>query len=167
MKDNVWIFPILFILHDMEEIIGLDAWLKKNRALLINRYPTISRAYRSYSTEGMAAAVLEELLLCIIICAAAELGGFYRLWLGVFAAFALHLVVHIVQTAVFRGYIPAVITSLLCLPPSVWLISCWIGAISCSAAQLLLYTAAGAAITAGNLKIAHMIIRAFTKRCSL
>ncbi len=31
MAAYVWLFPILFIFHDMEEIIGLIPWYQKNK----------------------------------------------------------------------------------------------------------------------------------------
>lgn len=63
MYEMIWMLPILFIVHDMEEIIGFGVWLKKNGAFLDKKYPKISNKYKPYSTEGMAAAVMEEMLL--------------------------------------------------------------------------------------------------------
>ena len=68
MQEIIWMFPILFIVHDMEEIMGFGLWLKKNRTLLDRKYPKISNTYNPYSTEGMAAAVMEEMVICLIIC---------------------------------------------------------------------------------------------------
>ncbi|MGN0386744.1 MAG: HXXEE domain-containing protein [Lachnospiraceae bacterium] len=41
MENYVWLFPILFIFHDMEEIIGFGIWREKNRKLLKEKYPNI------------------------------------------------------------------------------------------------------------------------------
>lgn len=60
LNEYVWLFPVLFILHDMEEIIGFGIWLQKNRTMLDEKYPKISRTYQDFSTEGMALAVTEE-----------------------------------------------------------------------------------------------------------
>lgn len=65
MQEIIWMFPILFIVHDMEEIMGFGLWLKRNKALLDRKYQKISNTYNPYSTEGMTAAVMEELVICL------------------------------------------------------------------------------------------------------
>lgn len=164
MQEIIWLFPILFIVHDMEEIMGLDLWLKKNRTLLDRKYPKISSIYKPYSTEGMTAAVMEEMVLCLVVCIVSRFTGFYGLWFGTFVAYTFHLIVHICQSIVIKKYIPAVVTSILCLPFSIWLIAISIRALSYSISQVLVYSFIGLAIIAGNLKIAHWIIHVFTKK---
>ena len=65
MKEYVWLFPIIFMFHDMEEIIGFKYFLRQNTAELQQRFPFILRRYKDFSTEGFALAVYEELILCI------------------------------------------------------------------------------------------------------
>lgn len=164
MQEIIWIFPILFIVHDMEEIMGFGLWLKRNRALLDRKYPKISNIYNPYSTEGMAAAVMEEMVLCLVICIISRSTGFYGLWLGAFIAYTFHLVVHLGQAIVIKKYIPAVITSIICLPLSIWFTAISISNLSYSISQVLVFSLIGIATIAGNLKIAHWIIHIFTKK---
>lgn len=164
MREMIWIFPILFIVHDMEEIIGLNLWLKKNMVLLDKKYPQISKIYKLYSTEGMAAAVMEEMVVCLVICIITRLTQFYGLWIGTFIAYTFHLLVHIVQSVVIRKYIPAVITSILCLPLSIWLIEISISALSYTNAQVLVYSIMGIVLITVNLKVAHWIMHVYTKK---
>ncbi|MDD6038548.1 MAG: HXXEE domain-containing protein [bacterium] len=158
MNEIIWLFPILFILHDMEEIIGLESWLKKNMAFLEQKFPKISKTFQQYSTRGMAAAVMEELILCIAICVITRFTGFYGLWLGTFLAYTFHLVVHLFQSIVLKKYIPAVITGMICLPISIWLLVISIGMLHYPCLQVILYGFIGIVIIAGNLKIAHWIM---------
>ena len=37
MKDIIWLFPLLFIFHDLEEIIGFIPWLQRNERLLAKK----------------------------------------------------------------------------------------------------------------------------------
>lgn len=164
MQEIIWMFPILFIVHDMEEIMGLGLWLKKNRAQLERKYPRFRNAYSPYSTEGMTAAVMEEMVLCLVICIIARFTEFYGLWLGVFIAYAFHLIVHIGQGIVIKKYIPAVITSIICLPLSIWFIVVSISSLSYSVRQVMFYSLIGIIIIVGNLKIAHWIMHVFTKQ---
>ena len=164
MQEIIWLFPILFIVHDMEEIMGFGLWLQKNKRFLDERYPKISKTYTPYSTEGMTAAVMEEMILCLHNCALARTTQFYGLWLGGFIAYAIHLVVHIGQSLVIRKYIPALLTSVICLPVSVWLIIVSIGNLGFSAMQVILYSVLGLAVVGGNLKLAHWIIHKFVQK---
>lgn len=164
MQEIIWMFPILFIVHDMEEIIGFGLWLKRNIKLLDEKYPKISNKYKPYSTEGMAAAVMEELVICLVICIITRFTECYGLWLGSFIAYTLHLIIHMGQSIVIKKYIPAVITSIICLPISVWFIAISISALSYSIVQVLIFSLMGIVLIAGNLKVAHGIIHLFTKR---
>lgn len=112
----IWLFPTLFMFHDMEEIIGLRSWLIRNESILAKRFPKIAQVYTNFTTEGFAVAVFEELCICILFCLLASLPWmfFKLLWVGAFMAYTLHLVVHVVQAILFRGYIPALATSLIC-----------------------------------------------------
>ena len=166
MEKYIWLFPSLFIFHDMEEIIGFGIWLKKNKSMLDKKYPFISKVYENYSTEGMAFAVFEEFILCIIFCiltVITENQYVYLLWLGSFIAYTLHLVIHIGQSIIIRKYIPSLITSIICLPISIWCISKSIYIVDCEMSTTILYSIIGIIIVALNLKFAQSLIGKFTK----
>lgn len=163
MEKYVWLFPLLFIFHDMEEIIGFGIWYKRNKVMLDERFPAISKSYVDYSTEGMAAAVYEELLLCIAFCIMAIATSKYALWLGGFIAYAVHLVMHIGQSIVIRSYIPALATSIIALPVSIWIIKECIELLGYSAGTVILYSVIGIAIVGLNLKFAHLLLSWFTR----
>ena len=46
MAFYLWMFPLLFIFHDMEEIIGLVPWIRLNETLLSQKDPTILKIHR-------------------------------------------------------------------------------------------------------------------------
>lgn len=166
MEKYIWLFPLLFIFHDMEEIIGFGIWLKKNKSMLDKKYPFISKVYENYSTEGMAFAVFEKFILCIIFCiltVITENQYVYLLWLGSFIAYTLHLVIHIGQSIIIRKYIPSLITSIICLPISIWCISKSIYIVDCEMSTTILYSIIGIIIVALNLKFAQSLIGKFTK----
>lgn len=70
------------------------------------------------STGAFAIAALEELLVITAVTLYYLAGGAYsfEIWLALFLAFSLHLVVHIGQAVVVGGYIPGVVTSFIALP---------------------------------------------------
>ena len=39
----VWSLPLLFVIHDAEEVLFLPSWLRRNRELLARRVPSAMR----------------------------------------------------------------------------------------------------------------------------
>lgn len=62
-----------------------------------------------------------------------------------------------------RKYIPALITSIICLPISICVIGWSIELLSYSVYNVVIYSLIAIAVIAGNLKIAHWIIHIFAK----
>lgn len=121
MKEYILLLPIIFIFHDMEEVVGFGYFFKKNPALY-DRFPRVMKAYRNFKTEGFAAAVYEEFIPFFGV----SLLAYYfpnkmliSMWYGLFLALAGHFIIHIGQTIYLRKYIPSFVTSLICLPVSV------------------------------------------------
>ena len=68
MNKYIWIFPVLFMFHDMEEVVGIKPWLEKNTDEITSRFPAAKKllsAYKDITTEGFALAVYEELVVLI------------------------------------------------------------------------------------------------------
>lgn len=97
-------------------------WLNHNQKFLREKYPKIIRQYEQTSSEGFALAVFEELLLCISLCIISIFTNWYGLWIGGFIGCTLHFLIHIGQSIVIRKYIPCLITSIIALPISVYVI---------------------------------------------
>ena len=57
MAKYIWLFPVLFVFHDLEEIIGFGVWGKKNVTIIEKRMPRVATAYKKmfaqYSMEGV------------------------------------------------------------------------------------------------------------------
>lgn len=114
----MWLLPIVFMLHDFEEIIMFRPWLDSNRQNLLSRFPRFAKfvfpLYDTISTTGFAFVVM---LLFILITAVTFLAvelELYTLWFGVFMLFFMHLLIHIISTLVYQKYVPVIITSMLC-----------------------------------------------------
>lgn len=152
--------------HDMEEVIGFGIFLKKNKRMLDRKYPFVSRTYEPFSAEGIALAVFEQFVVCLLFCILAlftDSRYVWLIWLGGLIAYTLHLLIHMVQAAVIRTYIPALATSILCLPVSVWCIAKSIETLHCSVGEIIVFGIIGTAIVAANLKFAQSLIGRFTK----
>ncbi|MBR6984508.1 HXXEE domain-containing protein [Ruminococcus sp. XPD3002] len=167
MKDYVLLLPILFIFHDMEEIIGFGHFFRNNKQLF-ERFPKITDAYKDFSAEGFALAVYEEFIPFFGI---SLLAFFFpckvlnALWLGLMIALTAHFIVHIGQSIYIRKYIPSLITSLICLPPSVMIIIKSLSAINIDLMTLILIPVAIIGMII-NLKFAHSLMHKYGKRLS-
>ncbi len=120
MKEFILLLPIIFIFHDMEEVVGFGYFFKKNPDLY-DRFPRVLKAYRNFKTEGFAAAVYEEFIpffgvSLLAYCFPNKI--LLSMWYGLFLALAGHFIIHIGQTFYLKKYIPSFITSLICLPVS-------------------------------------------------
>lgn len=123
----IWLFPIMFILHDFEELIMTEKWMKRNANLLIQKLPTriADRAitFFSKSTAQLSTTVL--VIFVFVSCATIManqyiiqglLGDIYFFTI-VTLAFFLHAFTHIAQSIILRSITPGVITSVLVIIP--------------------------------------------------
>lgn len=167
IKFLISIFPIVFMLHDFEEIIFFKAWLNKNKALLQRRFPRLSRRVLPHleklSTAAFRLAVAEEFLLLSIITYLSLWWEQYLLWFAIFMAFSIHLVGHIIQWIVFRQYIPSIVTAFLSLPYCIYTFNRFLSADILNAFQMLGWTIAGFALMVVNLFFAHQLALRFEK----
>jgi hypothetical protein len=117
IESLMWLLVVVFMFHDFEEIIMMQAWTRKNGQAIRRRFPgalgeTITR-HGQLSAPAFAMAVAEEFVVlstAVYFCVAY---GLYTLWTAVLIGFFSHLIVHLGQALVFRAYVPAVLTSLL------------------------------------------------------
>ena len=159
----VTLLPVIFMMHDFEEIIFFKWWSQKNGQFLRDNYPKISTRFDSMSTVGFTVAVAEEfILLCAITFGCVFLNNYY-LWLAVFMGFSLHLLIHIAQWMFFRRYIPAIVTSLAALIYSVYAIQVIISKNIFTTSEILLWSALGLLLLGGNLLLAHRLAFIFDR----
>lgn len=167
MKDFILLLPIIFIFHDMEEIIGFGYFFRNNKQLF-ERFPKITAAYKDFTTEGFALAVYEEFIPFFGISLLAFFFPskvLYALWLGLMISLTSHFLVHIGHSIYIRKYIPSLITSLICLPPSVIIVVKTLTIIKIDLLTIVLipFAIVGMII---NLKFAHSLMHKYGKKLS-
>ncbi len=63
-------FPILFIIHDFEEIIFIQSWISKNRYYLCEKFPALSKKllphFDNITTASFAFGVAEEFITLLL-----------------------------------------------------------------------------------------------------
>ncbi len=165
MNDYILLLPIIFIFHDMEEIVGFGYFFRNNKQLF-ERFPKITAAYKDFTTEGFALAVYEEFIPFFGISLLAfffPCKVLYALWLGLMISLTAHFLVHIGQSIYIRKYIPSLITSIICLPPSVIIIIKSLTIIKIDLLTIVLIPVAIVGMII-NLKFAHSLMHKYGKK---
>lgn len=152
--------PIAFVLHDAEEGMVQHAWMVSHETVLRTKFPRLQSLITHLlrlDTKAFLVAALEELLVMLGVTAYVLLQAPYAMevWTACFLAFSLHLLVHVGQALLVRGYVPGLVSSLLLLPYvaygiwSIWLVmSSWL---------MLLLAVAGWLVLMANLWFSHWI----------
>ena len=153
-------FPLAFVIHDLEEILFQHRWMLKNKESLSERFPKLRKLIDNLArmnTKAFCVAVLEELLVLLAVTAYVLCQGEYakEAWVAVFIAFSFHLIVHVIQGIIIRGYIPGLVTSILLLPYISYGLWCiWLGV---PTLQLFICSVAGIIFMLLNLRFSHWI----------
>ncbi len=125
MNKLIWLFPIAFILHDFEELILFEPWLKKNSETIFKRInhklpDKIVKQIKTILHKSTSEFALPIALIFILTCISSYLAiefGKYTFFLLASSLFFLHGFMHLGQAIGMRQYIPAVVTSLLVVIP--------------------------------------------------
>ncbi len=115
---TLWLFPILFMVHNFEEIIMLQSWWRRNKG-----NPPQSPFVRlaGYPQETTAALIAGLFLVFSAVTAASIISHHIIFGIGLALAFGFQLVGHIVEFIRLRRYMPHIVTAFLTLPYYVWL----------------------------------------------
>ncbi len=127
VETMIWLFPIMFMLHDFEEIIFVERWIQKNSPLLLKKLPK-KMAVRiinqlSLTTAQFSIAVLVVFLFvsCSTILANQYINekslGTIAFFVVVTLTFFLHAFMHIGQSIFLGMYTPGAFTSVVILIP--------------------------------------------------
>jgi len=159
----IWLLPIIFMLHDFEEIIFIEWWTQKNKVVLLKKYPKIAQRFTEFSTASFALAVSEEFILLIIITSGSLIFNWYYLWFGALVGFFIHLVVHIIQWIIFKKYIPAIVTTIPAIIYSIYAIYYIYNNTTMTILFSIIWSTLGIIIVFINLNFAHKLARKFDK----
>ncbi len=87
----VWLLPIVFMLHDFEEIIFMENWFSHNREKLLKRVPKLAPKILNHtdqlSTARIALGVACMFLLVVSVTLISVVSGVYYVWLAGFIVF--------------------------------------------------------------------------------
>lgn len=154
-KFAVLLLPVIFMIHDFEEIIFFKSWISKNKSYLKDKFPKLNRIILSksedLSTAAFSAVVAEEFILVSGITFLSVHFDTYYWWLAAFSGFFIHLLIHIIQWVIIRRYIPAIVTTFLALPYCLYVIKMIIDHAIFSYSEIIIWSIVGFFLTGLNL----------------
>lgn len=114
-ETHMWLFVVVFMLHEFEEIIMLEAWLKKHahtfHGLAGKAVTVFQKKQNRLSTASFTLIVAFEFVGLSCLVGYCVQTGDVELWTAALFAFQWHIIVHLLQFLVVRRYTPALITS--------------------------------------------------------
>jgi hypothetical protein len=153
--------------HDFEEIIFIKPWFIKNSERIKARFPKISEKLLpftdSLSTSSLSLGVAGMFIMICTITITAYMTGWYHLWFGVFFAFTIHLFIHCVPGFIFKGYVPAIVTSVICLPLCYYIIVLFLQLYKLDFNQAALFTMVGIVLLALTRLIMQIVMQKFDR----
>ena len=163
----IWLLPIVFMIHDFEEIIFFKPWINRNKDYLSKKFPNISKRFlprmENLSTSAFTLAVAEEFLLLSLITVGSVLFDNYLLWLAAFMGFFVHLLVHLVQWIILKRYIHAIYTTFLALTYCVYALYEIISKNVFQVSEIVFWTIIGFGLVGVNLLFAHKLAEVYDK----
>lgn len=103
-----FLFPSLFMLHELEEIIWMPSFVKK-----ISLQIPYKQIFTFYTPFAFNAIVMEQLLLLMITLYLSYQFNNYTIYTTIVIAYIYHVFGHLIQTIVIRKYIPGLLTGIL------------------------------------------------------
>jgi len=120
MEIMIWMFPAIFLLHELEEIFLIRKWKDSTKGNCDKKRRFIP--YKHFvSTEAFILAVLEEFIIILLVMVFVQESGFYLIWLGAFGAFTIHLISHCSISIRFMNYVPGIVTAVITIPLSIYM----------------------------------------------
>lgn len=121
MQSLIWLFIVIFVLHDLEEIIWVESWIKKNRKQVVNMVPTriknqLHKMLNITSGQFAVAVLLEFILFIPITFIAVEQGKLF-MFISINSLFLLHVLTHVGQSLYLRMYTPGVVSAVVLVLP--------------------------------------------------
>lgn len=103
-----FLFPSLFMLHELEEIVWMPSFAKK----ISIQYPN-NRILSYYTPFAFNAIVLEQFLILMTSLYLSYQFNNYSIYASIIIAYIYHVLGHLIQTVVIRKYVPGLLTGIL------------------------------------------------------
>ena len=103
-----FLFPALFMLHELEEIIWMPSFVEK-----LSTHFSDNRILSYYTPFTFNAIVLEQFLILLLSLFLSYQFNNYTIYITIVIAYIYHVFGHLIQTVVIRKYVSGLLTGIL------------------------------------------------------
>ena len=103
-----FLFPALFMLHELEEIIWMPSFVEK-----LSTHFSDNRILSYYTPFTFNAIVFEQFLILLLSLFLSYQFNNYTIYITIVIAYIYHVFGHLIQTVVIRKYVPGLLTGIL------------------------------------------------------
>jgi len=121
----VWLFPVLFLIHDFEEILTVKGFMSRNKEQIVSLLsPKIGGFVQRQFDLTTVQFSVSVAFVFIFVTSSTYLAthnnfaeGALRYFFIIVTVFFIHVFTHVGQALILRAYAPGVITSVLIILP--------------------------------------------------
>lgn len=123
----IWLFPVMFILHDFEEIILAERWVQRHSQRIREKFsPKLANRILNQFSMSTAQFAVAVLVVFLFVASSTLLASQYvttgtfgdiHIFLVLMLVFFLHAFTHMAQSIFFQSVTPGVITSVIIVLP--------------------------------------------------
>ena len=121
MKNIIWLGPVVFLIHDLEEVFWTQPWIEKNRFLFEGTLGERLIHSMGYSPVEFGLVVLLITILCSMISFFAtrqiKAGMSMNLYVSTLLILFANVFTHAGQSLILGMYTPGVVTAVLVVLP--------------------------------------------------
>ncbi|MFJ8526566.1 HXXEE domain-containing protein [Bacillus sp. NPDC094106] len=124
IENAIWVFVIVFMLHDFEEIISVENWAKRTENMLQDEKNWIKRnIWKFWNVNSYSFAKRDVFIfLTMSIITFLKVQYLESTWSSMLFLFfllfvLLHNIVHVLQTVILKTYTPGLYTSIILVTP--------------------------------------------------
>ncbi|QYA42705.1 HXXEE domain-containing protein [Macrococcoides bohemicum] len=98
-----WLFPILFMTHEIEEIIFLPGFVKR---LKMNNSNKVIENIPLITSFQFTIIVIEQLILILLLSLYCYMNNNISLYIALIIVYIIHILIHYIQAIAIRKIIP-------------------------------------------------------------
>ena len=124
VPNAIWLFVIIFMLHDFEEIISVEHWANNTKSKLNERNTWINQRIWSFWNVNSYSFAKRDVVIFMVmsIITVITIFNLHQTWsISLYTSFLVfilfHNVLHIIQTIMLRTYTPGLYTAILLVTP--------------------------------------------------
>jgi hypothetical protein len=124
VPNAIWLFVIIFMLHDFEEIISVEHWANNTKSKLNERNTWINQRIWSFWNVNSYSFAKRDVVIFMVmsIITVITIFNLHQTWsIPLYTSFLVfilfHNILHIIQTIMLRTYTPGLYTAILLVTP--------------------------------------------------